>query len=98
MGFFLRSMEIEQTASTTLNEDVIAYIDWGNNIINNIVARGPSTLHDAIKNGHLFLVKIATTKQLVDIMTKGIKLPPWEMRINGLLVKTLKPSKSVVAH
>ncbi len=45
------------------------------------------------------LQKVATTSQLADIMTKGVKLAQREMCIKGLLGQPLKPSKkSAVAQ
>ena len=41
---------------------------------------------------------VATTAQLADIMTKGVKLPQWEMCTKGLLGRPLIPAKPVVAQ
>ena len=46
----------------------------------------------------MILKKVATTAQLVDIMTKGVKLPQWEMCTKGLLERSLIPAKPVVAQ
>jgi len=99
----LHNMGFGQDAPTTVYEDNTACIEWGNNIIGGRERAKHIDIrkhfaHEAIKNGHLILVKIATTMQLADIMTKGVKLPQWEMCIKGLLGQPLKPSTAVVAQ
>ena len=85
-------------------EDNTACIEWGNNIIGGrerakLIDIRKHFAHDAIRNGHMILKKVATTSQLTDIMTKGLKLAQWEMCTKGLLGRPLKPSnKSVVAQ
>ena len=46
----------------------------------------------------MILKKVATTAQLADIMTKGVKLPQWEMCTKGLLGRSLIPAKPVLAQ
>ena len=40
----------------------------------------------------MIMVKVATTSQLADIMTKGVKPAQWEMCTTGLLGQPLIPS------
>ncbi len=44
------------------------------------------------------MILVATTAQLADIMTKGVKLPQWIMCTKGLLGGPLIPAKLVVAQ
>ncbi len=80
----LRSMGFVQDGATTVYEDNTACIEWGNNIIGGretarYIDIRKHLAHEAIKDRHTILTKIATTSQLADIMTKGVKLPQWEM-------------------
>ena len=50
--------------------------------------------NEAIQNGLFTLVKISTSSQLADIMTKGLQGPQWEMCIAGLLRERLQPSET----
>ena len=77
----LRHMGFGQDAPTTVYGDNTACIEWGNNIIGGRERAKHIDIrkhfaHEAIKNGHMVLVKIATTSQLADIMTNGGQAPP----------------------
>jgi len=76
------------------NYDNTACIKWTNNIIGSRESAKHIKIrkHFTVRNGHMILRKIATTSQLVDIMTKGVKLPQWEICIKGLLGQPLEPS------
>jgi hypothetical protein len=103
MRSLLRSMGFAQLEATTVHEDNTACIEWGNNIIGGRERAKHIDIrkhfaHETIKNGHMILKKVATTAQLADIMTKGVKLPQWEMCTKGLLGRPLIPAKPVVAQ
>jgi hypothetical protein len=93
-------MGFPQDDATTVYKDITTCIEWGKNIISGCERANirKHFMHQAIKNGHMILLKIATTSQLADIMTKGDKLPQWKMCVTGLLGQPLEPSKSVVAQ
>ena len=42
------------------------------------------------------MVKVSTTSQLADIMTKGVRSDQWEMCISGLLGQSLIPSSKTI--
>ena len=99
---FLNSMGFRQAAPTVVMEDNTACIEWGNNVVGGRERAKHIDLckhfaHEAIKDG-LILVKVPTSAQLADIMTKGIKQPQWDMCIQGLLKTTLHPSLIVVTQ
>ena len=97
-------MGFSQTGPTPVFEDNTACIEWGNNIIGGRERAKHIDIrkhfaHEAIRNGHMTMVKVSTTSQLADIMTKGVKSDQWEMCISGLLGQPLIPtSKTVMAQ
>ena len=97
----LGSMGFGQTGPTPVFEDNTACIEWGNNIIGGRERAKHIDIrkhfaHEAISNGHMIMVNVATTSQLADIMTKGVKPAQWEMCTTGLLGQPLKPSRKAV--
>ena len=97
-------MGFAQTGPTPVFEDNTACIEWGNNIIDGRERAKHIDIrkhfaHEDICNGHMIMVKVATTSQLADIMTKGVKPDQWEIYTTGLLGQPLIPSTtSVVAQ
>ena len=80
----LRSMGFAQDSPTPVFEDNTACIEWGNNIIGGRERAKHIDIrkhfaHEAIRNGHMLLKKVATSSQLADIMTKGVKLAQGEV-------------------
>jgi hypothetical protein len=41
--------------------------------------------HEVIRNGEMKLIKVSTTSQLADILTKGLHLPQFLACVNGVL-------------
>ena len=90
MRNLLKNMGFEQGPATVGYEDNSACIEWGNNVIGGRERAKHIDIrkyfaNETIKNGHMILKKVTTTAQLADIMTKGVKLPQWEMCTKGLL-------------
>ena len=104
MRSLLKSMGFPQTGPTSVYEDNSACIEWGNNIIGGRERAKRIDIrkhfaHEAICNGYMKLSKDVTSLQLADIMTKGVRLPLWEICTKGLLGKPLEPSrKPIVAQ
>ncbi len=71
-------------------EDNTSCIEWGNNVINGRErAKHIDILkhfaHEVIRNGEMKLIKISTTSQLADILTKGLHLSQFLICVNGVL-------------
>ena len=97
----LNSMGFAQMGPTPLFEDNTACIEWGNNITGGRERAEHIDIrkhfaHEAIQNCHVTTVKVSTTSQLADIMTKVVKSDQWEMCISGLLDQPLIPSSKTV--
>ena len=97
----LDKMGFAQTGPTPVFEDNTACIEWGNNIIGGRERAKHIDIrkhfaHEAIRNGHMTMVKVSTTSQLADIMTKGVKADQWEMCVSGLLGQPLIPSNKTI--
>ncbi len=71
-------------------EDNTSCIEWGNNVISGRErAKHIDILkhfaHEVIRNGEMKLIKVSTTSQLADILTKGLLLPQFLTCVNGVL-------------
>jgi hypothetical protein len=71
-------------------EDNTARLEWGNNVIGGRERAKPSDIrkhfaHEVIQNGAMRLVKVPTSAQLADILTKGLHLPQVQMCVEGIL-------------
>jgi hypothetical protein len=79
-----------QDQPTQVYEDNSACIEWGNNVIGgrerakHIEIR-KHFAHEVIQNGAMRLVKVTTSTQLADILTKGLHLPQVQMGVEGIL-------------
>ena len=98
----LKAMGFDQGPPTTVYEDNTACIEWGNNVIGGREQAKHIDIrkhfaNEAIQSGHFTLVKISTSSQLADIMTKGLQGPQWEMCIVGLLRERLQTTETKVA-
>ncbi len=84
----LERLGIVQKAPTPVYEDNTTCITWGNNIIGgrakHINIRNHFG-HEVIRNGEIKLIKVSTTSQLADILTKGLHLPQFLACVNGVL-------------
>ncbi len=89
-----------QQSPTPVYEDKshkTACIEWGNNIIS---GREPGKhidirthfAHDVIQNGQgeMRFVRVPTSSQLDDILTKGLHYQPWQTCVEGILSKKVK--------
>ena len=71
-------------------EDNSACIEWGNNVIGGRKRAKHIDIrkhfeHEVIQNGAMRLVKVPTSAQLADILTKGLHLPQSTMYVEGML-------------
>ncbi len=71
-------------------EDNTASIEWGNNVIGGRERAKHIDIrkhfaHEVIRNGEMKLIKVSTTSQLDDILTKGLHLPQFLACVNGVL-------------
>jgi hypothetical protein len=46
--------------------------------------------HEVIQHGEMRLVRVPTSSQLADILTKGLHYPHWQACIEGILSKKVK--------
>ncbi len=72
-------------------EDTTACIEWGNNIVGGR-ERASTDLrrhfaYEVIQNGEMRLVRVPTSSQLADILTKGLLYPQWQACVEGILSK-----------
>ena len=79
-----------QAQPTPIHEDNSAFIEWGNNVIGGRQrAKHIDILkhfaHEVIQNGAMRLIKVSTSAQLADILTKGLHLPQVQMCVEGIL-------------
>jgi hypothetical protein len=81
---------IAQKAPTPVYEDNTACIEWGNNVIGGRERAKHIDIRkhfapEVIRNGEMKLIKVSTTSQLPDILTKGLHLPQFLACVNGIL-------------
>jgi hypothetical protein len=90
LRFLLNGLGFAQERPTPVYEDNSACIEWGNNVIGGRERAKHIDIrkhfaHEVIQNGEMRLVKIPTSAQLADILTKGLHLPQVRMCVDGLL-------------
>ncbi len=79
-------------------EDNTACIEWGNNInggrerAKHIDIRKRFD-HEVIQNGEMRLVRVPTSSQLADILTKGLHYPLWQVCVEGILSKKVRSTQ-----
>jgi hypothetical protein len=88
----LDSMGFAQTSPTPVYEDNTACIEWGNNVIGGRERAKHIDIrkhfaHEVIQNGHMKLIRVATSQQLADILTKPLHFPLWQACVAGILGK-----------
>jgi hypothetical protein len=71
-------------------EDNTACIEWGNNVIGGRERAKHIDIrkhfaHEVIQNGHIKLVRVSTTSQLADIVTKPLHYPQYLACVAGIL-------------
>ncbi len=81
-----------QQFPTPVYEDKTACIEWETALL--VVGSAPSTLtlrmhfaHEVIQNGEMLLVRVPTSSQLADILTKGLHYLQWQACVEGILSK-----------
>ena len=100
----LHRLGFAQKKPTPVYEDNTACIEWGNNVIgsreraNHIDIRNLPTdrkhfAHEVIQNGQMRLVKVPTSAQMADILTKGLHLPQVLACVDGLLQRSTARTK-----
>jgi hypothetical protein len=86
----LDRLGFRQTSPTRVFEDNNACIEWGNNVIGGRERAKHIDIrkhfaHEAIQNGHMRLIRVSTTRQFADILTKGLHQPQWKTCVEGIL-------------
>ncbi len=76
-------------------EENTACIEWGNNIIGGLERAKRIDIrkhfaHEVIQNGEMRLVRVPTSSQLADILTKGLHYQQWQDCVEGILSKKVK--------
>ena len=91
----LEQLGFAQQSPTPVYEDNTACIEWGNNIIGGRERAKHIDIrkhfaHEVIQIGEMRLVRVPTSSQLADILTKGLHYPQWKACVEGILSKTVK--------
>ncbi len=91
----LEQLGFAQQSPTPVYEDNTACIEWGNNIIGGRERAKHIDIrkhfaHEVIQNGEMRLVRVPTSSQLADILTKGLHYPQCKACVEGILSKTVK--------
>jgi hypothetical protein len=97
----LDQLGFTQQSPTPVYEDNTACIEWGNNIIGGRdssrerakhidIRKHLVRVHEGIQNGEVRLVRVSTSSQLADILTKGLHYPQWQACVEGILSKKVK--------
>ena len=79
-----------QRTPTPVYEDNNACIEWVNNVIGGRERAKHINIrkhfaHEAVQNGYMRLIRVPTSKQLADILTKGLHAPQWQSCVEGTL-------------
>jgi hypothetical protein len=87
-------MGFAQRGPTPVYEDNTACIEWGNNVIGGRERAKHIDIrkhfaHEVIQNGHMTLVRVPTTSQMADILTKPLHLQQWQACVGGILGKKI---------
>jgi hypothetical protein len=90
LSTLLANMQLRQSDYTPLMEDNTACIKWASHVIGGRERAKHMDIckhftHEAVKNGHMRMYKIATEFQLADILTKALQLHQFESCLHGLL-------------
>ncbi len=77
LRYLLEQLDFAQQKPTPVHEDKSACIEWGNNVTGGRERAKHIDIrkhfaHEVIQNGE---IKVPTSAQLVDILTKGLHLP-----------------------
>ena len=98
----LENMGFAQPAPTPMYEDNTACIEWGNHIIGGRERAKHIDIrkrfaHEVIQNGHMKLVRVSTSAQLADILTKTTA-PKIKKVIDGSLTMNCTAKCGLMAH
>ncbi len=82
--------DFAQQKPTPIYKDNLACIEWGNNVIGRRELAKHIDIqkhfaHEVTQNCELCLIKVPTSAQLVDIVTKGLHLLQSTMCVEGIL-------------
>ncbi len=91
----LEQLGFAQQSPTPVYEDNTACIEWGNNIIGGRERAKHIDIrkhfaHEVIQNGEMLLVRVPTSSQLADILTKGLHYSQWQACVEGFLSKKVR--------
>jgi hypothetical protein len=80
LRYLLERLDFAQQKPTPVYEDNSACIEWGNNVIGGRERAKHIDIrkhfaHGVIQNGEMLFIKVPTSAQLADILTKGLHLP-----------------------
>jgi hypothetical protein len=86
----LERMGFAQPEPTPVYKDNTACIKWGNNVIGGRERAKHIDIrkhfaHEVIQNGHMKLIRVSTTSQLADILTKPLHFPQYLACVAGIL-------------
>ena len=86
----LECMGFAQPQPTPVYEDNTACIEWGNNVIGGRERAKHIDIrkhfaHEVIQNGQMKLIRVSTTSQLADILTKPLHFPQFLACVAGIL-------------
>jgi hypothetical protein len=86
----LRNMGFAPDTWTPVHEDNNACIEWGNNVIGGRERAKHIDIrkhfaHDAIRAGHLRLIRVDTADQLADVFTKSLQPRQFASCMSGIL-------------
>ena len=90
LRYLLQELGFAQQKPSPIYENNSACIEWGNNVIGGRERAKHIDIrkhfaHEVIQNGAMRLVKVPTSAQLADILTKGLHLPQSTMCVEGML-------------
>ncbi len=90
LRYLLEQLDFAQQKPTPIYEDNSACIEWGNNVIGGRERAKHIDIrkhfaHEVIQNGEMRLIKVPTSAQLADILTKGLHLPQSTMCVERIL-------------
>ena len=89
LRYLLERLDFTQQKPTPIYEDNSACIEWGNNVIGRRERAKHIDIrkhfaHKVIQNGEMRLIKVPTSAQLADILTKGLHLPQSTVCVEGI--------------
>ncbi len=94
----LENMGFAQRDSGPVYEDNTACIEWGNHIIGGLehakhIDIRKHFAQEVIQNGHMKLVRVSTSAQLADILTKPLHFQQRQACVTGTLNKRITTFK-----